>query len=207
MFEDRTDAGRLLAENLTDEAIDADLVLAIPRGGLPVGRPVADALGVPLDVVVARKIGSPGNPELAIGAVAADGSCWLNDGLIDRLGVGDRYIERKREHEAEAARDKRERYRSGEPPRIEGRTVVLVDDGVATGATMRACVEQLLAADAERIVLAVPVGEPGTLAKLGSLVDEVVALERPHAFGSVGQHYQSFDQVPDSEAMTYLDDE
>ena len=136
MFENRLAAGERLGERLAERDFEADVVLGIPRGGLPVARPVADALGVPLDVVVASKIGAPGNPELALGAVAADGSAWLNDTLIDRLGVDEGYVGREREREATAASEKEARYRDADViPDFEGSAAILVDDGLATGAT------------------------------------------------------------------------
>jgi predicted phosphoribosyltransferase len=131
MFKDRTDAGRQLADLLRDNDVEVDVVLGIPHGGLPVARPVADALDVPLDVVVVSKIGAPNNPELAIGAVASDGSIWRNDDLIDRIGVSEKYVERERESEAEAVRTKLERYGgTDEPPDLDGKRVLIVDDGL-----------------------------------------------------------------------------
>ena len=154
MFTDRTDAGRRVADLLDDRDVLADLVLAIPRGGLPVGRVVADRASAPLDVVVARKIGAPGNPELAIGAVASDGTVWLNESLIDDLGVSEGYVDERIERERRAALEKLERYRGDRPPfDLRGKTVVVVDDGVATGATTIACLRQLRNADAARVVL------------------------------------------------------
>ena len=204
-FDDRTDAGERLGEALRDRDVDADIVLAIPRGGLPVGRAVADALGVPLDIVVASKIGAPGNPEYAIGAVAADGTVWRNERAFERGGVDEEYFQREREREAEKARQKAERYRSGRSePDLSGKTVAVVDDGIATGSTVRACLAMLAATDAERIVLAVPVGPPETIAELREAVDDVVCLRTPSSFGGVGRFYDRFDQVSDADAMSYL---
>ncbi|SEP24232.1 Predicted phosphoribosyltransferase [Halogranum amylolyticum] len=208
MFRNRTDAGSRLASLLREKGIEADVVLAIPRGGLPVGRAVADTLGVPLDVVAARKIGAPSNPELAIGAVASDGTVWLNDSIIDSLDVGDEYVERKRAEEAEAAADKLERYRRDRPPLdLEGKSVLVVDDGVATGATTTACLRQVRDAGAERTILAVPVAPPDTVRKLEDEADEVVCVETPQYFGAVGAFYDDFRQVSDAEAMSYLSDD
>lgn len=205
-YEDRHDAGRQLAEALVDRGVGADIVLAIPRGGLPLGREVSDALDCPLDIVVARKIGAPHNPELAIGAVGSDGSVWLNDDLIDRIGVDEDYLDRKREKEASNATAKADRYR-GEGPRpdLAGKDVIIVDDGVATGATMTACVRLARDAGAERIVVAVPVGPPDSIRELESVADIVVSLQTPSHFGAVGQFYRRFGQVSDEEAMAYLD--
>lgn len=205
-FDDRTDAGRRLAAVLEDRDVGADLVLAIPRGGLPVGRVVADALGVPLDVVVARKIGAPRNPELAVGAVAADGTTYLNDDLIGTLDLGPDAVEAGVEREREAAREKLERYRRGRPPLdVEGRAVVVVDDGVATGATTIACLRSLRDAGTSRVVLAVPLAPPGAVERLEAEADAVVCVAQPANFGAVGQFYRSFDQVSDEAAIALLD--
>ena len=206
MFENRLAAGERLGERLAERDFEADVVLGIPRGGLPVARPVADALGVPLDVVVASKIGAPGNPELALGAIAADGSVWLNDTLIDRLGVDEGYVDREREREATAASEKEARYRDADViPDFEGSAAILVDDGLATGATAVACLRQLQEAGAEHVVFAAPVGSQSALSRTERDADEVVCLDTPANFGAVGQFYRSFDQVPDEEALRYLD--
>ncbi|MFC7132826.1 MULTISPECIES: phosphoribosyltransferase [Salinibaculum] len=208
MFTDRTDAGRRLADLLEERGVEADIVLAIPRGGLPVGHAVAERLGVPLDIVSARKLGSPANPELAIGSVASDGSVWLNESLIAQLDVADSYIDAEIEREHEAARRKVERYRGTRPPLdVGGKTVLVVDDGVATGATTIACIRQVQDADAERVVLAVPVAPPDTVERLRDEADEVICVETPPYFGAVGQFYDSFGQVSDDEARSYLTEE
>ena len=207
-FKDRTQAGERLGEALRERGIDADVVLAIPRGGLPLGRAVADALGVPLDIVVASKIGAPGNPEYAIGAVASDGTVWRNEQAIRGTRADEEYFDRERDREAENARQKAETYRDGGgPPDLTGKTVVVVDDGVATGSTVRACLLMLEGTEAERVVLAVPVGPPDTIDELRELADEVVCLETPRSFMGVGQFYARFDQVSDEEAMAYLEEE
>jgi predicted phosphoribosyltransferase len=204
-FKDRADAGERLGAALRDRGIEADIVLAIPRGGLPLGRAVADALDAPLDVVVAKKIGAPGNPEYAIGAVAADGTLWRNEAAIASTGAGEDYDERKRAEAVEAARRKADRYRDDGRPELAGKRVVVVDDGIATGSTARACLELVRAANPERVVLAVPVGPPESIADLESVADEVVCLETPGGFRGVGQFYEVFDQVSDEKAMDYLD--
>lgn len=203
-FDDRTDAGERLAALLEEREVAADRVLAIPRGGLPVGRAVADALDLPIDVVVARKIGAPDNPELAIGSVGADGSRWLNEALLERLAVPEEYVERRAAHEASVARKKRARYRDG-PADHAGEAVLIVDDGIATGATTLACVRQARAEGASRVVLAVPVAPPGAVADLEGATDEVIALLMPEEFGAVGRFYRSFGQVSDAEALAHLE--
>lgn len=205
MFDDRTDAGRHLADRLTARSVAADVVLAVPRGGLPVGRVVADRLDVPLDIVSARKMGAPWNPELAIGAVASDGSVWLNEELIADANVADEYIEEVRTKERQAAQDRLQRYREDRAPiDLTDQRVVIVDDGIATGATMIACVRQVQAAGAAAVVVAVPVAPPETVATLSEEADDVVVVETPGYFGAVGRFYRSFGQVSDEQARTYL---
>jgi predicted phosphoribosyltransferase len=208
MFGDRTDAGEQLAAELVARGVEADVVLAIPRGGLPVARAVADRLGARLDVVVASKVGAPGNPELAVGAVAADGTFWPNEDVVAGLEVSDSYLERERGREAAAAREKLRRYRGAERdplPDVTGERVVVVDDGVATGATARACLRAVKAAGATGVILAVPVGAADSLADLEAEADAVVAVEEPAAFGAVGRHYRDFRQVSDEEAIAVLE--
>jgi predicted phosphoribosyltransferase len=205
-FEDRTEAGTQLGEALREREIDLDILLAIPRGGLPLGRAVADVLDLPLDIVVASKIGAPGNPELAIGAVASDSSVWRNEEAFRGTGADEEYFEQEREREAENARQKADHYRGKRAePDLTGKTVAVVDDGVATGSTVRACLQMLRETDARRIVLAVPVGPPDTIHELQELADEVICLETPSSFTGVGQFYERFDQVSDEEAMAYLE--
>lgn len=205
MFNDRAEAGKELAQLLQERGVEADIVLGIPRGALPVAREVADALDAQLDIVVAQKLGAPGNPEFAIGAVASDGSLWLNDDVVDRLGVTDEYIDRERDREAENAREKINRYRGDrDDPDLTRKTVVVVDDGVATGATARACLRQVRDSNAARVILAVPVGSPDSLDDLQTEADDVIAVETPPTFRAVGQFYRRFDQVSDEEAIEYL---
>ncbi|QCW02674.1 phosphoribosyltransferase [Natrinema pallidum] len=208
MFDDRTDAGDRLAAELEARDLTVDIVLGIPRGALPVARPVADALDADLDVVVARKMGAPQNPEVALGAVASDGSVWYNDDLIDRLHPSKEYLEEVRATEAENARKKADRYReSGGVPDRRGERVLLVDDGVATGATATACLRQVREAGADWVGLAVPVGSPRAVDALEREADAVIALQTPADFRAVGQFYRTFDQVSDEEALEYLDSE
>lgn len=206
MFSNRQDAGERLGEWLAAEGVDADIVLGIPRGALPVARPVADALEVPLDVVVASKLSAPGNPELALGAVASDGSLWLNEDLVDQVNVSQEYIDGQRDQEADAAQRKAHQYRDdGRLPDLADKRVVLVDDGVATGATAIACLRQITDAGAAAVILAVPVGSPNSIAELETEADDVIALETPSDFRAVGQYYRDFGQVSDEQAMSYLD--
>ncbi|MDF9744179.1 phosphoribosyltransferase [Natrinema salsiterrestre] len=205
MFDDRTDAGERLAAEVNARDLEVDVVLGIPRGALPVARPVADALEADLDVVVARKLGAPQNPEVALGAVASDGSVWENDDLIDRLSVSEEYLADVRAEEADNAREKADRYREEDGlPDLKGKRVLVVDDGVATGATATACLRQVRETGAEWVGLAVPVGSPRAVADLEREADEVIALETPAEFRAVGQFYRQFGQVTDEEALEYL---
>jgi len=206
MFEDRDDAGEQLADLLAEHDVEADVVLGIPRGGLPVARPVADRLDASLDIVTAKKLGLPGNPEFGIGAAASDGSVWINDEVVRTHDVGEEHIENERERAAETAREKLRTYRGDRsPPDLEGKTVVVVDDGVATGATARACLRQVQNAGVERAILAVPVGPPDALTDLEYDADEVLTVASPPHFGAVGAFYRDFTQVSDREAREYLD--
>lgn len=205
-FKNREEAGEKLAEELERREIKADIVLAIPRGGLPLGKKVADKLNAKLDVIVASKIGSPNNPELGIGAVASDGSYWLNEELIESIGIDKEYIEKEVEREAENAREKLIFMRGKEKmPDLKDKKVIVVDDGVATGSTAIACLREISNSEIEKLTLAVPVGPPDTVEKLKKEVDELVILETPTSFGSVGSFYRDFQQVTDKEAKSYLD--
>ncbi len=206
MYQNRTDAGQQLAGLLVREGVDADVVLGIPRGAMPVAAPVAERLQAPLDIVVVQKIGAPDNPELAVGAAAADGSIYRNDDLIDRLGITEEYVEQERRNEAENAHEKAQTYRE-DLVELRGKRVIVVDDGVATGATAIACLRQVRDAEASWVALAVPVGSPDSIAELRAEADAVYALETPRGFRAVGQYYRDFGQVTDEEAMQYLQGE
>ena len=204
IFADRVDAGERLAKGLAHLAGSECVVLAIPRGGVIVGEVIARELGAPLDVVVPRKIGAPGNPELAIGAVAP-GIRVLDPRMVGALGVTDRYLEREiAEQEAEIERRQRA-YRGGRPPQpVEGRVAIVVDDGVATGSTAVAALRWARARGAERVVLAVPVAPPQSLERLSAEADEVVVLETPQPFLAVGEWYRDFDQTTDEQVVSAL---
>jgi len=189
-------AGRFAGERV--------VVLGIPRGGVVVAAPVADVLHAQLDVVVPRKLGAPGNPELAIGAIAP-GVRVLDERLLRSLGVPDRYVEEEIAREEEEIRRRTERYRSGKAAvAIEGATAVIVDDGVATGATAVAALRWARAQGAARVVLAAPVGPRGTIHRLAQEADEVVVIVTPLSFVAVGEWYVSFDQVSDEEVIRAL---
>jgi putative phosphoribosyl transferase len=204
IFADRIDAGERLAKGLAHLAGSECVVLAIPRGGVIVGEVIARELGAPLDVVVPRKIGAPGNPELAIGAVAP-GIRVLDPRMVRALGVTDRYLEREiAEQEAEIER-RQNAYRGGRPPQpVEGRVAIVVDDGVATGSTAVAALRWARARGADRVVLAVPVAPPQSLERLRAEADEVVVLETPQPFLAVGEWYRDFDQTTDEQVVSAL---
>ena len=205
-FDDRRDAGRRLANRLLHLA-DADtVVLALPRGGVPVAYEVAMRLRAPLDVLVVRKLGVPGYEELAMGAIASGGLRVLNEHVIHQLGIPPDAIERAAQRESlELAR--RERAYRGDrlPVPVTGRTAILVDDGLATGASLRAAAEGLRQRAPERIIGAVPVGAPETCAQLGRIVDEMICLAQPVDFGGVGRWYHDFRQTSDEEVRRLLD--
>jgi len=204
IFADRVDAGERLAKGLAHLAGSECVVLAIPRGGVIVGEVIARDLGAPLDVVVPRKIGAPGNPELAIGAVAP-GIRVLDPRMVGALGVTERYLEREiAEQEAEIER-RQHAYRGGRPPQpVEGRVAIVVDDGVATGSTAVAALRWARARVAERVVLAVPVAPPQSMERLRAEADEVVVLETPQPFLAVGEWYRDFDQTTDEQVVSAL---
>jgi putative phosphoribosyl transferase len=205
IFQDRLDAGQRLAEALKEHAGGDAVVLAIPRGGVIVGEVVARTLGVPLDVVVPRKVGAPGNPELGLGAVAP-GVRVLDPWLIERLGVSEDYLEREiAAEEAETVR-RLQAYRGDRPPLdLTGKTAIVVDDGVATGGTAVAALRWARAQGAATVVLAVPVAPPQTIQRLSHEADEVVALATPEPFFAVGEWYRIFDQTPDDEVLAALE--
>jgi putative phosphoribosyl transferase len=207
-FRDRYDAGRFLATKLTAFANRPDvLVLALPRGGVPVAFQVARALHAPLDVFLVRKLGVPGHRELAMGAIASGGVRVLNVELIHSLGISRQAVEAViAEEQAELARRERA-YRGGRPPLdVRGRTTILVDDGLATGSTMRAAAQALRQQQASRIVVAVPIAPPETCAEFEREVDEIVCALTPEPFYAVGFWYQDFSQTTDEEVHDLLAD-
>jgi putative phosphoribosyl transferase len=205
-FLDRRDAGRRLARRLIAYAGRDDVVvLALPRGGVPVAFEVAQALDAPLDVFLVRKLGVPGHPELAMGAIASGGVRIVNPEVVDELAIGADAIDRVAAEETIELERRERLYRGGRPlPPLERQTVVLVDDGLATGATMEAAIAAVRQLRAARIVAAAPVGARESCGRLGAIADEIVCAETPMFFNAVGQWYETFDQTTDDEVIDLL---
>ncbi len=206
IFRDRTDGGRLLADELLQYGGCRDvLVLALPRGGVPVAAEVARRLVLPLDVFVVRKLGVPGHEELAMGAIASGNVRVLNEDVISAVSVPDEIIEAVSALEREELDRREHSYRGHRPaPQVRDRTVILIDDGLATGATMRAAVAALRQQSAAKIVVAVPVGAPSTCRELKEEVDEMICVIAPETFIGVGQYYEDFSQTSDEEVRQLL---
>jgi putative phosphoribosyl transferase len=205
-FIDRREAGRVLATHLAKYAHRNDIVvLALPRGGVPVGYEVASALGAPLDVFLVRKLGTPGHRELAMGAIASGGVRVLNEDVVRWYGIPEAAIEGVAREEAEELARRERAYRGDHPaPTLVDRLVILVDDGLATGSTMRAAAQAVRAHRPSRLVVAVPVGAPETCSVLASVADEVICARMPVPFSAVGQWYLNFDQTTDDEVRELL---
>lgn len=205
-FRNRTEAGQLLARKLSHYANRPDvLVLALPRGGVPVAYQVAQALNAPLDVFVVRKLGVPGQEELAMGAIASGGVRVLNGGVIEQLGIPDSVITAVSTREACELQRREQLYRDDRPAlEVQGCTVIVVDDGVATGSTMRAAVAALRQLEAERIVVAAPTAALTTIREMRGEVDEFVTGMAPADFLGVGEWYQDFAQTTDDEVRALL---
>ena len=206
-FQDRTEAGQLLAARLARYAGRADaLLLALPRGGVPVALEIARALRVPLDVMLVRKLGVPGQEELAMGAIATGGGRILNSSVIEDLDIPEQIIDRVTARERQELARRERLYRGSRPGiAVYGRTVMLVDDGIATGATMRAAIAALRQAGAASSIVAVPVAPPQVCAELRHEADEVICLMTPEPFIGVGRWYRDFSPTSDDEVRYLLD--
>ncbi len=205
-FRNRTEAGQQLAAKLTTYANRPDvLILALPRGGVPVAFEVAQALNAPLDVFLVRKLGVPGHEELAFGAIASGGTRVLNDEVVSELGLSQEIMDRVAARELQELKRREQAYRDDRPaPSVRDRTVILVDDGLATGSTMRAAVDALRQQQPARVVVGVPTASPETCAKFRRLVDEIVCVITPEPFYAVGLWYQDFSQTSDEEVRALL---
>lgn len=205
-FADRTDAGRHLAARLERYRAADVLVLGLPRGGVPVAAEVARALDAPLDVLVVRKLGVPSQPELAFGAIGEDGVRVLNDAVLRRTGIGEAEMDAVEARERAELQRRVTRYRGGRPSALlRGRTVLIVDDGFATGATARAGAEVARARGAQTVVLAAPIGAADTVRSLWEVADDVVCLGAPLDFAAVGQGYDDFSQTSDEQVTALLE--
>ena len=208
-FKDRKAAGKALAQRLAGMNLADPVVLALPRGGVPVGAEIAETLQAPLDLVLVRKIGVPYQPELAAAAVVdgGDAEIVVNDEVMRLAGITDEYIQAEAKTELLEIERRRHIYLEGRPRvPIENRTLILVDDGIATGASIRAAIAALRRKNPKKLIVAVPVAPLDTVAKLGSSVDEVICLETPDPFYAIGMHYDDFHQVPDDEVIELMNE-
>lgn len=208
LFKDRHDAGQRLAQKLLRyKEVKDVIVIALPRGGVAVGYDISLALRLPLDVFITRKLGTPSNPELAMGALAETGFRHLNEDVIREHHVSNAQLEEETQRQKSEISRRLNRYRGGHTlPSLKGRTVILVDDGIATGATFFASLGALLKAEAAKIIAAVPVAPPRIVEELKALVDEVVVLHMSEWFFGIGQFYEAFPQVEDDEVIACLED-
>jgi putative phosphoribosyl transferase len=206
MFLNRSDAGSRLSSRLLQYKNRPDvIVLALPRGGVVTGYEIAHALNVPLDVLIVRKLGFPGQPELAVGAVAETGTVVLNEDIVAAGRISEDFLNHEIDRQKEEIARRVTIYRSGKGlPGLSGITVILVDDGVATGATIKAAVPALKDGNVAKLVVALPVGPPQTIGFLRQMVDELICLETPLAFMAVSAHYLDFTQVSDDEVVSIL---
>ncbi|MFB2937926.1 phosphoribosyltransferase [Aerosakkonemataceae cyanobacterium BLCC-F154] len=206
-FRDRRQAGKLLAEKLTKYANLPDvLVLALPRGGVPVAFEVAKTLNVPLDVFIVRKLGVPSHTELAMGAIATGGVCFLDREIVRSFDVSDTAIDLIKQHETKELKRREDSYRKNRPaPNFRDRAIILVDDGLATGATMRAAVMALKPYEPKCIVVAVPVAATQSFSQFGAEVDEVVSVILPERLWAIGHWYDNFSQTTDQEVCSLLE--
>jgi putative phosphoribosyl transferase len=205
-FRDRREAGRQLA-SLMSEYLNREgvVILGLPRGGVETAYEISHALKLPLDIVSPRKIGAPENPELAIGAVTETGEDVFNEDIIRSLGISRAYLTSQLAKETQKAKDRLEMYRRGLPPRnIKDKVVILVDDGIATGATMLAAVKSVKHEGATKVIVAIPVGPRDTIEHLSAVVDQIICLYTPEPFGAVGYYYENFSQVDDQEVIELL---
>jgi putative phosphoribosyl transferase len=205
-FKDRHDAGKQLAQLLMPYSSPNNILIALPRGGVVVAFEIALMLHLPLDIVCPRKIGAPFNPEFAIGAITETGEAILSTEIIEELGIPSAYVQAAMEKEKKEAEWRLNNYRKKRPPRnVEGKIAILIDDGLATGATMRAAISTLKKERASKLIVAVPVAPRETAFKIKNTVDEFLCLTTPENFFAVGQFYERFDQIKDDEVIDLLE--
>jgi putative phosphoribosyl transferase len=205
-FKDRHDAGKQLAQLLMPYSSPNNILIALPRGGVVVAFEIALMLHLPLDIVCPRKIGAPFNPEFAIGAITETGEAILSTEIIEELGIPSAYVQAAMEKEKKEAEWRLNNYRKKRPPRnVEGKIAILIDDGLATGATMRAAISTLKKERASKLIVAVPVAPRETAFKIKNTVDEFLCLTTPEIFFAVGQFYERFDQIKDDEVIDLLE--
>ncbi len=206
IFRDRIDGGDQLAKVLEQyKNLENGLIIGLPRGGVPVAYQVSESLNLPLDIVCPRKIGAPHNPEFAIGAITETGEGIFNHHVIAQLGVSEEYIKNEVEAQKQEAQKRLNAYRKGRSVReLKGKTIIIVDDGLATGSTMKAAIQSIKAEGAKRIIVAVPVSPTDTATEIKSMVDEFICLCTPASFYAVGQFYENFSQTTDEEVIELL---
>lgn len=204
MFDDRSQAGRRLGEALASRGIEADLVLGVPRGGVPVADAVARRLDAPLDVVVAEEVTLPHNQETAVGAVTADGNAWYHGETVEQIDIDESELRKQERLARERAVERRESFSDSRPPVEVAGTQVVVDDGITTTAMMRACVESLDDHGAAAVLVAVPVAAPSSVTDLLVVADEVIALKTPRRFRAIGRFYESFEPLSTADAVECL---
>jgi putative phosphoribosyl transferase len=204
-FADREEAGRLLAGELREYRTKNVVVVGIPRGGMVVANELAKGLGVDVDIVLSHKLGSPGYEELALGAVTEDGRCVLNKQLVEDMGIVDSFIQKEADWQLAEIKRRGQLFRGSKPKiPLEGKIVIVTDDGVATGATIQAALLAIRAEKPEKIIVALPVGPEDTIRRLAEDADEMVCLKAPPLFTAVGQFYENFLPVEDSEVLSIL---
>jgi putative phosphoribosyl transferase len=206
LFKDRTDAGKKLADELLEyENIPDGLVIGLPRGGVVLAVEVAKRLKLPLDVVCPRKIGAPFNPEYAIGAITETGEGIFNEEAISYLDISEEHVKETVEREKQQAKRRLELFRKGRPPRdFQDKVVIIVDDGIATGSTMKAAIKSIQSEGAQKIVCAVPVSPPDTHSEISSMVDHMVCLHTPRSFQAVGQFFEDFRPTEDEDVADIM---
>ena len=208
MFRDRTEVGKLLGEQLDKLKINNPVVLAIPRGGLPVAREIALALMAPLDIIITRKIGAPGQPEFAIGAVTQEGEMIVDRQVTRSLNVSEQYLKEESTRQTDEIKQRMHKYRSKNLPfpNLEGKAVIVVDDGIATGNTMLAAIRSVKLKKPSEIILAIGVAPPDTVKKLSKEVNRIICLDTPEPFYAIGEFYENFEQVEDVEARSIMEE-